>query len=120
MKGEHNIDSRKKARLATKLAQDKKAEDSLILDMRKITNFCEYFVICGGNSQKQVDAIAGGIEEGLLEQKIKPLSNGKKNGLWNLLDYGDVIIHIFNKETRQYYDLERLWLHAPRISLPKS
>jgi len=92
----------------------------VILDMRKIANFCEYFIICSGNSEKQVESIASAIEEGFLDKKIKAFnSNGTNNGLWSLLDYGDVIIHIFYKDTRQYYNLERLWIDAKRIRVPK-
>lgn len=88
--------------------------------MRKITNFCDYFVICSGNSERQVTGIAQGIEEGFLEKKIKPVnSNGRSNGMWALLDYGDVIIHIFYKEVRDYYSLERLWIDAKRVRIPK-
>jgi len=88
--------------------------------MRKVTNFCDYFVICSGNSSTQVDAITDFIETKLNQENIRPLSDGQKNGSWNLLDYGDVIIHIFFKETRAYYNLERLWIDAPRISLSKN
>ena len=102
------------------MASSKKAEDTVILDMRKITNFCDYFVICSGTSDKQVKAIADAIEEGFLIKKIKTISsNGARNGLWTLLDYGDVIIHIFEKGLREYYNLERLWIDAPRIRISK-
>ncbi|MDD5291671.1 MAG: ribosome silencing factor [Candidatus Omnitrophica bacterium] len=114
------MDSREKFRFATKLAKDKKAEDLVILDMRKIANFCEYFIICSGSSERQVESIARAIEDGFLEKKVKALNpSSKNNGLWSLLDYGDVIIHIFYKETRQYYNLERLWIDAKRIRIPK-
>ena len=88
--------------------------------MAKVANFCDYFVICSGNSQKQVEGIADAIEAGFLENKIKATnSNGKRNGLWTLLDYGELIIHIFNKDVREYYNLERLWIDAQRIRLPQ-
>lgn len=88
--------------------------------MRKVTNFCDYFVICSGNSQKQVESIADGIQEGLLKNKIKAASsNGKKNGLWTLLDYGDLIVHVFFNDVREYYNLERLWIDAQRVHIPK-
>lgn len=114
------IEPREKAYFATKLAKSKKAEDLVILDMGKVANFCDYFVICSGNSQKQVEGIADTIEAGFLENKIKATnSNGKRNGLWTLLDYGELIIHIFNKDVREYYNLERLWIDAQRIRLPQ-
>ena len=112
-------DSRSLAKFASHLAFDKKAENVVILDMRKITNYCDYFVICNGASSRQVQAIADGIEDGLREVKVKAFSNGRKNELWNLLDFGGVVVHIFNEETRQYYDLERLWIDAPRVHIPK-
>lgn len=88
--------------------------------MRKVANFCDYFVICSGNSHKQVETIADAIEEGFLEKKVKPLGfDGRKNGLWTLLDYGDVVVHVFYKEVREYYNLERLWIDAKRVRIPK-
>ena len=88
--------------------------------MRKATNFCEYFVICSGNSQRQVASIADAVEDGLVKNKMKAVnSKGTKNGLWSLLDYGDVIIHIFLKEVREFYNLERLWIDAKRLRIPK-
>ena len=88
--------------------------------MRKVTNFCDYFVICSGNSQRQVSAIAEAIEEGFKEKKIRPLSrDNAKDQLWALLDYGDVVIHVFFKDVRGYYNLERLWIDAKRIRIPK-
>lgn len=114
------IESREKSRLAAKLARDKKAEDLVILDMRKVANLCDYFVICSGNSEKQVESIADAVEEGFLKKKIKAMgSDGRKNGLWTLLDYGDVVIHVFYKEVREYYNLERLWIDAKRVRIPK-
>ncbi|MFC1753354.1 ribosome silencing factor [Thermoproteota archaeon] len=92
----------------------------VVLDLRKQANFCDYFVICNGASERQVIGIADGIEEGLLQKKIRCANTNKKsrNGLWSLLDYGDIIIHVFNKDVREYYNLERLWIDAPRISIP--
>jgi len=88
--------------------------------MRKLSNFCDYFVICSGNSERQVESITRAIEEGFLEKKIKPASPGdSNNGLWSLLDYGNVVVHIFSKETREYYNLERLWIDAKRVRIPK-
>jgi len=114
------IESREKARFVTKIAKEKKAEDLVVLDMRKVTNFCDYFVICSGNSQKQVESIADAIEEAFLKNKIKTASsNGTRSGLWALLDYGDLIVHVFFKEVREYYNLERLWIDAQRVRIPK-
>ncbi|MFH1622551.1 MAG: ribosome silencing factor [Candidatus Omnitrophota bacterium] len=114
------IEARKKLHFATKIAREKKAEDLVALDMRKIANFCDYFVICSGNSQKQVEGIADAIEEAFLKNRIKTAnSNGTRNGLWALLDYGDLIVHVFFKEIREYYNLERLWIDAQRIRIPK-
>lgn len=88
--------------------------------MRKVTNFCDYFIICSGNSQRQVTTIAETIEEGFQEKKIRPINpEGAKDQVWSLLDYGDVVIHIFFKDVRDYYNLERLWIDAKRIRIPK-
>lgn len=114
------IEIREKLNFVVKIAREKKAEDLVALDMRKIANFCDYFVICSGNSQKQVESIADGIREGFLKNKIKTASSDRnRNGLWTLLDYGDLIVHIFYKEVREYYNLERLWIDAQRIRIPK-
>lgn len=92
----------------------------MILEVKKLSSFTDYFVICSGNSDRQVQAIAGHIEEKLKEGNVRPLSvEGKREGRWVLLDYGDVVIHVFYQPVREFYDLERLWSDAPRIELPQ-
>ena len=110
------LNPRDKAKLVADLASDKKAEDILILEMRKIANMCDYFVVCSGTSDRQVKAIAQGIEEGLKPKGLKIYhQEGLSQSLWVLLDLGDVVVHVFDKDTREFYNLEHLWQEAPRV-----
>lgn len=114
-----SADNREKAFLCARAALDHKAIDLVILEVKKLSSFTDYFVICSGNSDRQVQAIAGHIEEKLKEGDVRPLSvEGKREGRWVLLDYGDVVVHVFYQPVRDFYDLERLWADAPRIELP--
>ncbi len=98
---------------------DRKAVDLVILEVKNLSSFTDYFVICSGNSDRQVQAIASHVEEKLGQQKIHPLGvEGKREGRWILLDYGDVVVHIFYQPVREFYDLERLWSEAPRLEVP--
>ena len=113
-----STDSKDKALLIAELASDKKADDIVILDMQKVSSFCDYFVILSAGSAKKTQAIADHLETSLGRKKIKPHhAEGKKDSLWILLDYGDVVVHIFYEETRRFYDLERLWGDAERVEL---
>jgi ribosome-associated protein len=104
---------------AVKASFDKKAIDPLILDLRGLTVIADYFVICAGENIIQVKAIAEHIEETLREKGLRPLRiEGLGFARWVLMDYGDVIVHVFEAETRAYYELEKLWLDAPRLPLP--
>ena len=97
------------------LAADRKATEVVILELREISSVTDYFVICTGRSDVHVRAIVERIETGLAEQGERPLAReGVAYGSWALLDYGDVVVHIFQPETRAFYDLERLWGQAPR------
>ena len=88
--------------------------------MRKVVNFCDYFVICTGSSDRRVRAIADGIDEGLAKPGLKiRFSHGLKESRWVLLDTGDVVAHIFVQELREFYGLEHLWQEAPRINWKK-
>ncbi len=108
--------SKQKAFLCARAALDHKAIDLVILEVKQLS---DYFVICSGNSDRQVQAIATHIEGNLGKQGLNPMgSEGKTEGRWALLDYGDVVVHIFYHPIREFYDLERLWADAPRISLP--
>jgi ribosome-associated protein len=118
--GGNKIETKRKALLAAKLALERKAEDVSILDMHKVANFCDYFVVCSASSQRRGQAIADLIEEtfdqhGLCLRSVQ----GKKEGMWILLDYSDIVIHIFFKDVRDYYALDRLWADAKRIHVPK-
>lgn len=94
----------------------KKAEAVVVLDVRGLTSIADTFIICSGRSNRQVSAIADHVQRFLKQQGIRPLSvEGRKEGLWVLMDYGDVIIHVFYEETRSFYDLEGLWVDAKRI-----
>lgn len=117
-KGVVILDNIEKARLAVKASQDKKAQDPVILEIKDLTVIAEYFVVCSGESRTQVGAIADNVEEALAKEGIKRRSiEGADYNNWVLIDYGDVIVHIFENETRNYYELEKLWLDAPRIDL---
>ena len=110
--------SKEKAILCARAALDHKAIDLAILEVKKLSSFADYFVISSGSSDRQVQAIASHIEEKLGKQGLHPLGiEGKREGRWVLLDYGDVVIHIFYHPIREFYDLERLWSDAPKVEL---
>lgn len=99
-------------------ADDKKAQDLVVLDLRGISLVADYFVICSGESKVQVRAIYRAVEEALkdMELPVKRRS-GSEDGGWVLLDYGDVVVHVFHHAEREYYDLERLWGDAKRLTV---
>ncbi len=114
------LDSKEKAIKAAKIAISKKAKDTLILELKDLSTITDYFIICSGGSSTQVKTIAETIEEKFSKNKIFPLGReGLDFARWILMDYGDAVIHIFDEESRAYYELEKLWLDAPRISVDK-
>ncbi|MEO6050611.1 MAG: ribosome silencing factor [Pyrinomonadaceae bacterium] len=106
--------------LAIKCASDKKAFDMVALDLRDIASFTEFFIIASGSNQRQVQAIADEINEQLKKQlSSRPVRiEGYSSADWVLLDYGDFIVHIFNGESREFYDLARLWRDARIVEIP--
>ena len=104
-------------RIAVEAADDKRAENILVLDMEGLSVIADYFIICHGNSEKQVEAIAKGIKDQMQERdfEVKRVE-GLDGGRWVLMDLNSVIIHIFHKEERQYYNLEKLWGDAPLLT----
>jgi ribosome-associated protein len=108
--------------LAIRCADDKKAVNMIALDLREIASFTEFFVIASGTNPRQVQAIADEINEQLKKQlRRRPIRiEGYSGAEWVLLDYGDFIIHLFDKEARDFYDLERLWRDAKRVEMPAS
>jgi ribosome-associated protein len=112
-------DSRRRVLRGVNAALEKKAKDLVILNVREISAFADYFIICSGTSDRQVRAIAAAIQENLKTADILPLGvEGEAAGQWVLMDYDDVIIHIFLEPVRTFYDLERLWSEAPRMDVP--
>ena len=106
--------------LAINCAEDKKAVNMIALDLREIASFTEFFVIASGTNPRQVQAIADEINEQLKKQlRRRPVRiEGYTAAEWVLLDYGDFVIHLFDKEARDFYDLERLWRDARRVEMP--
>lgn len=108
------------AKIAAAAAEDKKAKDTVILKLSRLTIIADYFVITHGDSGPQLKAMSNFIMRRLKEDKIKLLHcEGKPETGWILLDYGDVIVHIFSKEKRDFYDLEYIWQEAKKIRLLK-
>jgi ribosome-associated protein len=100
-------------------AEDKKADDVVLLDLRKATGFADYFLICSGGNPRQIRAIADAIMEALAADGARPAHvEGYQRSEWILLDYFDFIVHIFGPETRLFYSLERLWGNAERVEIP--
>ena len=94
----------------------KKALDIIVLDVSGLTSLADSFIICSGRSNRQVTAIADYIRTDLKKQGVAPLSvEGLQEGHWVLMDYGDIVIHVFYDDVRRFYDLEGLWSDAPRI-----
>jgi ribosome-associated protein len=107
--------------LAVRAAEDKKAEDITVLDLRKAAGFTDHFVICSGTNARQVRAIADAIVEALADHgkpaHVEGYNRSDRSG-WILIDYFDFIVHVFARETRLFYDLERLWGSAERVVIP--
>jgi len=114
------LDSRQKAIEIARVANDRGALDLVALDMREVMTITDYFVICHGRSKVHCQALAEHIEERLREQEVfVKHAEGRRDGVWIILDYLDVVVHIFEEEARHFYDLRRLWMDAEEIEVPQ-
>ena len=110
------LDSKEIAILCARIADAKKAEDILIFDVRRLTFITDFFVICNGSNKRQLQSIASEIELKLHNHGIHGIGiEGYTNGRWILMDYGGVVLHLFDREMRHFYDLELLWGDAPKL-----
>ncbi len=115
-----HVDARDTALLCVRYALEKKAYDLVLMDVGQLTSLADYFLVCTGRSDTQVQAITQGIEENLGRAGVRSLSiEGYPRGQWVVIDYGDVVIHVFYEPVREFYDLDRLWSRAPRVQLPE-
>jgi ribosome-associated protein len=106
-----------RVREAVVAAEDRKALDLRVLHLQRVSDFADYFLICSGSNERQVQAIASAIEEKLRVEGARPLHiEGYNRGQWVLLDYGDLVVHVFQEQTRGFYALERLWSDAPDVT----
>ncbi|MBU6391853.1 MAG: ribosome silencing factor [Planctomycetota bacterium] len=114
--GTETLDSKEIAILCARIADNKKAEDILIFGVGDLTFIADFFVICSGFNKRQLQSIANDIELKLGSYGIRWIGmEGYTDALWILIDYGDVIVHLFDKDMRQFYDLELLWGDAPKL-----
>ncbi len=110
--------SEEKARLAASAAEDLKANRIVVLDVQEQTHLADFFVVCSGTSDTHIRAIAGSIVDQMLDHGVgKPPREGMAAATWVLLDYGDVVVHIFMPEEREFYDLESFWSGARVLEL---
>jgi len=104
---------------AVRAAEAKKAMAIKVLDLTPVTTFADYFVICNGMNQRQIQAIADEIMRALKDRGERPNSvEGYDHAEWVLVDYGDLVVHVFSDPARSYYDLDRLWRDAPEVAIP--
>lgn len=105
-----------KAKLCVSIINERKAVDPVLFHVEELTSIADYFIIASGNSSRQVQAIARHLEKTMREKGFRPAGvEGGQEGHWVLLDYGDIIIHLFYQPYREFYDLEGLWIDAARI-----
>lgn len=116
---EVTLTSRERALKCAECALDKKGVDVKILDIAKISSIADFLVLATGMSDKQVQAIADAVRKGLKKFGKALDIEGVREGKWVVIDYGDVLVHIFVDELRRYYDLDRLWGDAPLVDLPE-
>jgi len=113
-------DSKTKSLICLKAAIEKKAQDPVLLELKELTSITDYFLLLSGKSDRQVQAIGQAIEAALKKEGMLPLGlEGASGGKWILMDYEDVVVHIFLEPVRKFYDLEGLWVDAPRVDLEK-
>ena len=112
-----SVGSRETAAAAARAAADKQAEDVVILDVHDLIVITDFFVVCTGTSDRHVKTVVEEVEKALRGLERKPVRReGAEDARWVLLDYVDVVVHVFAEEEREYYDLERLWRDAPRVT----
>ena len=110
--------AQRKAQRAARAALDRKSLDLVVLDVQGLSGVTDFFLVCSGRSTTHLKSITDAIREGLKEDGVRPLhTEGTSESGWILLDYGDVLMHVFLEDTRAYYALERLWGDAPSISV---
>lgn len=110
------LEANELARQIVEIASDRKAEDIVMLDISKVSIIADYFVICTGTSDRHVRAIAKDIDEKLGHEKVNPLNiEGMVDAKWVLVDYGSVLVHVFDTTTREFYRLEQLWPEAKPV-----
>ncbi|MDH3770043.1 MAG: ribosome silencing factor [Nitrospirota bacterium] len=113
--------SHEQAIFIAQAAKDKKAEDVLVLEVGDLTSLADFFIFASGESERQVRGLASFIEKMMATRyQTNPVIEGKETANWILLDYGDIIVHIFRSDIRQYYALEKMWADAPQIPIPES
>ena len=112
------LPSRELAEIAVKALDSKKGKEIRLIRIDKITTLAEYFVICTGTSNTQINALCDAVEKELTEKGEEPLHReGYRGGTWVLLDYGCVVVHVFNDEARKFYSLEHLWADGKEVDL---
>ncbi|MDY6879653.1 MAG: ribosome silencing factor [Desulfatiglans sp.] len=105
-----------KARLCLEIISERKAVNPVLFEVGKLTSIADYFLVAGGKSNRQVQSMTQHLRKRLREEGFRPLGiEGLQEGHWVLLDYGDVVIHLFYEPVREFYDLEGLWIEAPRV-----
>ena len=105
-----------KARLCLEIIRERKAIDPILMEVGRLTSFTDYFLVASGASSRQVQAISQHMARRMREEGFKPIGiEGEQEGHWVLMDYGDVVVHIFYQPVREFYDLEGLWTEAPRV-----
>lgn len=110
-----------RATICARAAMDNKAEDLVVLDVQGISSFTDYFVIMSGRSSRHVQGLAEAIEGAMRSKRISAAkAEGIQDGMWVLLDFDDVVVHIFYHEQRSFYDLEGLWHDAPKVKIDES
>lgn len=112
------MNSKEMAKLVCHALEEKKAEDIKIINIEEVSVLADYFIIASGTNRNQVQAMADNVEETLGKEGVNPKQiEGYQNANWVLLDYGDVIVHVFDEENRLFYDLERIWRDGKSISV---
>lgn len=112
------MNSKELAKIAYKALDDKKGVNIKVIDISEISIIADYFIIAGGNNENQVKAMADNVEEGLHKAGINPNNiEGYTAANWILMDFGDIIVHVFNEDDRLFYDLERIWRDGKTVSI---